>query len=98
MQLDQSPEQHETGHSNKRIYYLVISWALGIPIVSWQILMGTISGNAGAVFLLAAGAFVLTNVRYIVDDRNHAKQHAEIVAILERIADASEQSRRSLRR
>ena len=98
MQLDQSPEQHETRHSNKLIYYLVISWALGIPLVSWGILIGTISGITGAAFLLAAGALVLTIVRYIVVDRNHNNQHAEIVAILERIADASEQSRRSLRR
>ena len=83
---------NETEHSNRLIYYLVISWALGIPIVVWQISIGEISGNAGAVFLLAAGALVLTHVRHVVDNRNHEKQHAEIVAILERIADASQQS------
>ena len=86
---------NETEHSNRLIYYLVIAWALGIPIVVWKISTGEISENAGAVFLLAAGALVLSHVRYIVDNRNHAKQHAEIVAILERIADASQQSHQS---
>lgn len=85
----------ETERSNRTLRFMFIMFVLGVPLVLWQILIGEVSGTTGAAFVLATGAFLVTQSHRVIDIRNHEKQHAEIVAILERIADASQQSHQS---
>ena len=87
---------NETERIRKSVHVMFAIFLLGIPIVAWEIYLGGINGITGAAFLLATGAFIFTQWYRLIDDHNREKQHVEMVAILERIADASQESRPTL--
>ena len=87
---------NETQHVNRILCRMRIMFVLiTLVVVVWLSFIGELSGTAGIAFVLAAGALLVTQTHRVIDNLNHEKQHAKIVAILERIADASQQSHQS---